>query len=99
MNDQSNSPAQGRNVFKTVIIWAFVLDLVWAIVAASFGASVVNIFGGAAGADATSLGIGTVAAWLLVFSGALFQGAVTIFVFAVIAYVFYNLFADNSHPN
>lgn len=77
---------------RQVLTIAVVLDVLWALLVATFGASVLHILGVAGGAGATTLGIGTVIGWILAFIVALLQGAIFMVVFAVFATLILSFF-------
>jgi hypothetical protein len=76
-----------KNPLKTVAKIAVVLDLLWAVLVATFYSTVVHTVGGAAGAGSVALGVGTVASWLIAFLIAMFQGAIFIVVISVFIFV------------
>jgi hypothetical protein len=79
---------------RQVLIIAGILDALWAGLVATFGANLLHILGVAGGASATSVGIGTVLAWLITFIVALLQGAVSILVIGFIGFVFWSIFSS-----
>lgn len=90
INDSTISPTKAK--IPTFLKWAIALDLVWAVLVATFAATVLNTAGGAAGAGATAVSVATVSAWLIAFVIGLLQGAVFMFVLAVFAWVGMNIF-------
>lgn len=79
---------------RQVLTIAVILDVLWATLVATFGASVFHILGVAGGAGATTLGIGTVIGWILAFIVALLQGAIFMVVFTVLTVVLLSLFSS-----
>jgi hypothetical protein len=72
-----------------VLAIAVILDVLWATLVATFGASVLHILGVAGGAGATALGVGTILGWLTMFVIAFLQGAVFIVALGIFALVIF----------
>lgn len=68
---------------KKVLVIAAVLDVIWALVVATFGAALLGGLGDAAGVGSTTVAVGSVLGWIITFVIALFQGAVFLAVFGV----------------
>lgn len=87
----SNQP-NGSNVLGKVILVAAVLDVIWAVIVATFGVSVLSMIGGAAGASGAAATTAGVLGWIITFVIALFQGAIFMVVIGVFVIVFAALF-------
>lgn len=87
---ENNSPTKKK--IPTILKWAIAIDVAWAILVATFAATILNTAGGVAGATSTAISLATVSAWLIAFVIGLLQGAVFIFVLTVFAWVGMTIF-------
>ncbi len=76
-----------KNPLITVLKIAAVLDIVWAVIVASFFSTVITAGAGAAGATGAATGLAAVLGWIITFVIALFQGAVVIGILCVAVFM------------
>jgi hypothetical protein len=82
MSDRPN----GNRILGKILLGAIVVDLIWAIIVATFGITVLGAAGSAAGASGTALAVGGVLGWIIGFVIAFIQGAIFMVVFAGFAF-------------
>ena len=93
-NNNTPDTTDTKSGFKLLFRIAATLDVIWALLIASYYAFVVNTAAGLAGASAGTLSIGTVLSFVLAFMVALFQGAIFIVVFGIFAILLYAIYKN-----
>ncbi len=91
-NNNTPDNANAKSGFKLLFKIGAAIDIVWALLIASYYAFVVHTAASFAGASAGVLSIGTALSFVLAFMVALFQGAIFIVVLSVFAFVLYAVY-------
>lgn len=86
-NNPDNSAKSAKNPIATILKIAAVLDIVWAVIVASFFSTLISVGTDAAGASGAESGLAAVLAWIITFVIALFQGAVVLGIISIAAFM------------
>lgn len=91
MSDNTKS----TNPFRKFLIIAVIVDLIWAFLIATFGATILSQIGLMGGADAGATTTISVVGWIIAFIVAFIQGAIFIGVVSFIVAIFKRVFSNS----
>lgn len=82
----------GSSFLKKYVLVCIVLDVIWAVLIATFGAAILNAIGVGAGAAAGTTATVSVLGWIIAFVIGLIQGGIFLFALSFIGFVFLAIF-------
>lgn len=88
----STNNNNGSSFLKKYILVLAVLDVIWAVLIATFGATILNAIGVGAGATAGTTTTVSVLGWIIAFVIGLIQGGIFLFALSFIGFVFLAIF-------
>lgn len=95
----SDNTTTKSNPFKKLFLIYLVVDLVWAFIVATFGATILGSIGAAGGASGAATGTVTVLGWIITFVAAFIQGAIFLCVLTAFVFVFYMIYVALTRNN
>ncbi len=84
----------GSGFIKKLLLFYVLLDLVWAALVATFGATILSQIGMVGGAGEGATQAATILGWLITFIIAFFQGAIFLGVGTMVVFIFVVVFSS-----